>query len=200
MMAKFDNPHVHPSTPRMGNAASRWFGQTILRALGWKIIGQLPDTKKAIILGGPHTSNWDLIIALASMLSVGLRFSWMMKKEAFFWPLGPLWRSMSGVAIDRKSKNNITEQMTEWFRNNDNVWLGLTPEGTRTKVQRFKKGYLRIAKAANVPIFIVGIHGDRKEVILDKIWNCTGKNNDEDNAAIKAYYDANFVGINSRNS
>ena len=90
--------------------------------------------------------------------------------------------------------------MTEWFRNNDNVWLGLTPEGTRTKVQRFKKGYLRIAKAANVPIFIVGIHGDRKEVILDKIWNCTGKNNDEDNAAIKAYYDANFVGINPRNS
>ena len=200
MMAKFDNPHVHPSTPRRGNAASRWFGQTILRALGWKIIGQLPDSKKAIILGGPHTSNWDLIIALASMLSVGLRFSWMMKKEAFFWPLGPLWRSVSGVAIDRKSKNNITEQMTEWFRNNDNVWLGLTPEGTRTKVQRFKKGYLRIAKAANVPIFIVGIHGDRKEVILDKIWNCTGKNNDEDNAAIKAYYDANFVGINPRNS
>ena len=199
-MARFDNDIISPSTPRMGNAVTRWIGQTILDVLGWKITGQLPDEKKVIILGAPHTSNWDLIIAMAGMLSVGLKFSWMMKKEAFFWPLGPLWKSMGGVPIDRSSKNDVTTQMSNWFNENDNVWLGMTPEGTRSKVKRFKKGYLRIAKAANVPVFIVSINGGTKELILDKIWDLTGANNDEDNKAIKAYYDENFVGINPDNA
>lgn len=195
-MAKFDNPYVHPSTPRMGNAFTRWIGQTILKALGWKLIGQLPDTKKTIIIGGPHTSNWDLILAMASMLAVGLRFSWMMKKEAFFWPLGPLWKSLNGIPIDRKSKNNVTQQVTKWFNENDNVWLGMTPEGTRAKVAEYKKGYLRISRAANVPIFLVGIQAPTKEIHLDKIWDCGHKTIDETNKAIKAYIDATYTGIN----
>ncbi len=199
-MAKYDNAFMTPSAPRMGNAVTRWIGQTILNLMGWKIIGKLPDSKKAIILGAPHTSNWDLIVALAAMLSIGLSFSWMMKKEAFFWPLGPLWKSLGGVPIDRSSRNDVTMQMVNWFNENDNVWLGLTPEGTRKKVKRFKKGYLRIAKAANVPIFVIGINGGTKEVILDKIWDCTGANNDEDNEAIKAYYDNNFIGVNPENA
>ncbi len=198
-MAKFYNEFVTPSTPRAGNAVTRWIGQTILGLMGWTLTGKLPDTKKAIIIGGPHTSNWDLIIAMASMLSVGLRFSWMMKEEAFIWPLGPLWRSMGGVAINRASRNDVTKQMADWFAQNDNVWLGLTPEGTRSKVNRFKKGYLRIAKAANVPIFIVGINAPTKEVILDKVWELTGANNDEDNDAIKAYFDKTFTGVRPEN-
>lgn len=194
-MAKFDNDIVSPSTPRMGNAVTRWIGQTILDVLGWKIVGQLPDEKKAIIIGAPHTSNWDLIIALASMLSVGLRFSWMMKKEAFFWPLGPLWKAMNGVPIDRSKKNDITKQMADWFKANDNVWLGITPEGTRSKVDKFKKGYLRMAYAANVPIFVVGLNGTTKEVILDKLWPLT-YDTEKDNRAIKRYYDKTFIGVN----
>lgn len=198
-MAKFENEHISPLTPRMGNALTRWIGQSILGVLGWKITGRLPNEKKAIVIGAPHTSNWDLILAMAAMLSVGLKFSWMMKKEAFFWPLGHLWKAMGGVPIDRKSKNDVTTQMANWFRGNDSAWLGITPEGTRSKVGKFKKGYLRMAKAADVPIFIVGIDGDRKTIILDKIWTYTGANNDEDNAAIKKYYDENFVGVNPEN-
>lgn len=195
-MAKFDNDIVSPSTPRMGNALTRWIGQTILNVLGWKLTGQLPNEKKVIIIGAPHTSNWDLILALASMLSVGLRFSWMMKKEAFFWPLGPLWKSMGGVPIDRSSKNDITTQMADWFEANENVWLGITPEGTRARVKKFKKGYLLIAKAADVPIFIVGINAPKKEVVLDKLWEPTGEELEADNNAIKAYFDMAFQGIN----
>lgn len=182
----------------MGNALSRWFGQTILDVMGWKLVGKLPDEKKAIIIGAPHTSNWDLILALASMLAVGLRFSWMMKKEAFFWPLGPLWKAMNGVPIDRSKKNDISKQMADWFKANDNVWLGITPEGTRSKVDKFKKGYLRMAYAANVPVFIVGIKASTKEVVLDKIWDLTF-DTEKDNRAIKRYYDKTYVGINKKN-
>lgn len=197
-MAKFDNDIVNEYTPRMGNRLTRFIGQSLLNLMGWKVTGQFPRQKKILIAGAPHTSNWDLIIAMASMLSVGLRFSWMMKKEAFFWPLGALWKSMGGVPIDRMAKNDITTQMANWYKSHDNVWLGITPEGTRSKVDAFKKGYLRIAMAADVPVFIIGINQPTKEIVLDRIWELTG-DIEADNRAIKAYIDKNFTGINPKN-
>jgi len=153
-MAKFDNDVVNEYTPRMGNALTRWIGSTILKLMGWKIVGSFPKKKKMIFLGAPHTSNWDLILALGGMMAVGLKCSWMMKKQAFFWPLGGLWKALGGVPIDRSSRNNVTQQMTDWFNANELAWLGITPEGTRSKVDRFKKGYLRMAYAANATVFV----------------------------------------------
>lgn len=197
-MAKFDNDVVSEFTPRMGNGLTRWIGSTILRIMGWKIIGTFPKEKKLLFIGAPHTSNWDLIICLAGIMSVGLKCSWMMKKEAFFWPFGRLWKALGGVPIDRSSKNDITTQMTQWYKENDLAWLGLTPEGTRSKVDRFKKGYLRIAYAAGVPIFVVGLNGTTKEIILDKVWNLTF-DTEIDNRKIKTYYDNTFKGIKPEN-
>lgn len=197
-MAKFDNDVVNEFTPRMGNRLTRWIGSSILRMMGWKITGTFPREKKLLFIGAPHTSNWDLIIALAGMMSVGLKCSWMMKKEAFFWPFGGLWKSLGGVPINRSSKNDITTQMTQWFKENELAWLGLTPEGTRSKVDKFKKGYLRMAYAAGVPIFVVGLNGTTKEIILDKVWDLTF-DTDTDNRNIKAYYDKTFKGVKPEN-
>ena len=166
--------------------------------MGWKIVGQMPKEKKLIFLGAPHTSNWDLILALSAILSVGLKCSWMMKKEAFFWPLGGLWKAMGGVPIDRSSKNDITTQMTNWFNDNELAWLGLTPEGTRSKVEKFKKGYLRISYAANIPICVIGINSPTKEIIIDRVWDLT-YDTDTDNRKIKAYYDKTYIGVKPEN-
>lgn len=188
------------SSPRMGNRFTRWLGRFVLRCMGWKMVGTLPSEKKLIIAGMPHTSNWDFVLAMACLQSVGLKVSFMMKKEAFFWPLGRFFRYLGGVPIDRSAQRNVTSQMVDWFDRNENVWLGLTPEGTRSKVSAYKKGYLRISKAAGVPIALIGIDARSKEVVLhEEIWKYTGANNDEDNAAIKKYVDANFFGINQEN-
>ena len=171
---KFDNPHIGPNVPRMGNAFTRWLGDMILKLMGWKVAGKLANEKQAVLIGGPHTSNQDLFLALGCALSVGLKFSWMMKKEAFFWPLGGLWKALGGIPIDRKAKLDIVGQMKEFLASQDKVWLGLTPEGTRSKVERYKTGYLRIAMGTNTPVFIVGVDGRDKTVTLDKIWELTG--------------------------
>ncbi|WP_211051096.1 1-acyl-sn-glycerol-3-phosphate acyltransferase [Parasphingorhabdus halotolerans] len=164
------------------------------------MVGKLPPEKKLIIAGMPHTSNWDFILAMACMKSVGLKVSFMMKKEAFVWPLSAFFKYLGGVPIDRSSQRGVTSQMVDWFDRNENVWLGMTPEGTRSKVSEYKKGYLRISKAAGVPITLIGIDARSKEVVLhEEIWKYTGTNNDEDNAAIKNFVDANFFGINQRN-
>ena len=128
------------------------------------------------------------------MQAVGLKASWMMKKEAFFWPLGGLFKKLGGVPIDRKSSKGVTGQMADWFAANDKAYLGLTPEGTRSKVETLKKGYLRIAYAAKVPVFLIGIDGTNKNVVVDRLWPLTG-DIEVDNRDIKAYYDANYTGI-----
>jgi len=180
--------------PRSGNAVTRKIGDLILKLMGWRIAGKLPDRKQIILIGAPHTSNWDLALALGTMMAVGVKFSWMMKKEAFFWPLGHLWQRMGGIPIDRKASIDIVTQMKNWFDTNEKVWLGITPEGTRSKVERYKTGYLRISKAIGVPLFIIGVDAPKKKVVFDRIWDPSGDIETE-NAAIQAYFESNFQGI-----
>lgn len=198
-MAKYNNPHVTENTPRMGNAVTRAMGAFILFVLGWKVKGQLANERKAVLIGAPHTSNVDFFLAMGAMLSVGLKFSWMMKKEAFFFPFKRLLNTLGGVPIDRASSQDVTKQMAAWFETQDKAWLGITPEGTRSKVETFKKGYLRIAYAAKVPVFLVAVDGKNKEVLLDRLWPLTG-DIERDNSDIKAYYDKTFVGVNAEKS
>jgi 1-acyl-sn-glycerol-3-phosphate acyltransferase len=184
------NDHI----PQSGNRVTRWLGLTTLKLMGWKIKGAFAPEPKAVFIGLPHTSNWDFILFLSAMQAVGLKASWMMKKEAFFWPLGGLFKKLGGVPIDRKSSKGVTGQMADWFAANDKAYLGLTPEGTRSKVETLKKGYLRIAYAAKVPVFLIGIDGTDKNVVVDSLWPLTG-DIEVDNRDIKAYYDANYTGI-----
>jgi len=193
-MAEFNNPIMNENTPRMGNAFSRWVSELVLKLMGWKIDGIFPNEPKLVFIGAPHTSNWDMVLAVTAMQSVGLRASWVMKKQAFFWPLGGLFKKLGGVPIDRSSTNDAISQMASWFKGQDKAYLGLTPEGTRSKVESYKRGYLRIAYAAQVPVFLVAVDALNKLVVLDKIWPLTG-DMDVDNRDIKAYYDANYKGI-----
>lgn len=195
---KKNNRVVADLTPKSGNFITRGLGSFVLWSLRWKITGQLPNEKKVILLGAPHTSNWDFVLAMAAIQAVGLKLSYMMKKEAFFFPLGGLFKKMGGIPIDRSKKMDITGQMAEWFNSNDNVWLGITPEGTRSKVETWKKGYLRIAHAANIPVFVIGLNGVTKEIILDRVFYPEGDIT-EQNDALKAYVDENFTGINPKN-
>lgn len=189
---------IPANMPQRGNALTRAIGRALLGAVGWRMTGALPNEKKLIIVGGPHTSNWDFYLAMAAMLALGLRFSYMMKKEAFQNPLGGLFRWLGGVEIDRKAARDVTVQMNDWFHSQDKAWLGITPEGTRGKVDKFKKGYLRIAQATGAPLFVVGINSPSKEIVLDKIWPLTG-DQDADNDAIQAYMLSRFVGVRPEN-
>jgi 1-acyl-sn-glycerol-3-phosphate acyltransferase len=194
-MAKYNNDIVPEAAPRAGNFMTRAIGSVMLKMLGWKMVGSLPNEKKLIIIGAPHTSNLDGILAVACMLSVGLKFSFMMKKEMFRFPLGGFFKALGGIPIDRSAKKNMVEQMTDWFETHDKVWLGLTPEGTRSKTKSYKKGYLYIAQAADVPIGLVGVNGHSKEVVLGMVWELSD-DLDADNAAIKAYCDEHYSGVN----
>ena len=195
---KYDNPHMHALSPRMGNAFTRWLGSTGLKLIGWKLVGQMPPVPKFVILGVPHTSNWDAVAASLAMLASGFRYTFMIKREWFFWPMGPIFRALGGYPVDRGKGSGIVQQMVAYIESQDKVCVGVPPEGTRSLVSSYKKGYLRIAYGAGVPVFICAFDGPNKRVVLDRLMELTG-DIERDNAMIKDYVDSHWIGVNPAN-
>ena len=191
---KYDNEHMSEHSPRMGNAISRAIGSFGLKLTGWKLVGRMPDVPKFVIIGVPHTSNWDAISASLAMLASGFKYTFLIKKEWFFWPMGPLFRALGGYPVDRGNGKDVVTQIAKLFDDADKVCVGFPPEGTRSKVAKYKSGYLRAAYAANVPVFICAFDGPKKHVVLDRLFPLTGDIK-KDNAAIKAYVDENWIGV-----
>ncbi|NNE58507.1 MAG: glycerol acyltransferase [Hellea sp.] len=192
---KYNNPHMSEQSPRMGNAVSRAIGSLGLKLTGWKLVGRMPDEPKFVIIGVPHTSNWDAISASLAMLASGFKYTFLIKKEWFFWPMGPFFRALGGYPVDRSNGKNVVDQLGTLFETEEKVCVGFPPEGTRSKVGQYKTGYLRAAYAANVPVFICAFDGPKKKVVLDRLFPLTGDLK-TDNAAIKKYVDETWTGVN----
>ena len=160
-----------------------------LYILGWKAINNIEQLgiKKFVVVGAPHTSNWDGVFAIASVLAWGLNFKFLIKKDLFFFPLGTLLKSLGGLPVDRKKSTSLTKQAASYFNQSDQLVIGITPEGTRSYNTKWKKGFYFIAEEANVPIVLGYIDYKNKLVVMDKVFERTG-NVDEDLIAIKAYY------------
>ena len=195
---KYDNPHMSTVSPRMGNPVTRTIGSLGLKLIGWKLVGKMPDVPKFVIIGVPHTSNWDAIAATLAMLASGFKYTFLIKKEWFFWPMGPFIRALGGYAVDRGNGTNVAQQLAAYFETQEKVCVGFPPEGTRSKVEKYKSGYLRVAYAANVPVFICAFDGPKKHVVLDRLFPLTGDLK-TDNRAIKDYIDSTWAGVNPDN-
>lgn len=185
----FDIP---PSMPRGGNRLSRWLGRCLLRSIGWKLRGALPDEPKLIIAAAPHTSNWDFIIAMGTIMSLGIRISYLMKKEAFFWPFKGFFLWLGGIPIDRKAASNTVDQIADWYSTHEQCWVVLTPEGTRKKVDKWKTGFLRIAEKADIPVFVVAWDYPSKTLQMLPCWQTTG-DHAADADAMRDMINARFV-------
>jgi len=124
----------------------------ILRALGWKLEVTLPDTKKYVLIGAPHTSNWDFVYMLLFRSAIGIKPRWIGKDTFFRWPFGGLWRRLGGIPVNRRSRNSFVDQMVATFQEHDKLILVIAPEGTRSKTRYWKSGFYYIALGAGVPI------------------------------------------------
>lgn len=167
--------HLQAPLPLRGNRFSRWVGRTGMRLLGgWRIEGQLPDTRQAIIPVAPHTSNWDFFVGVFVMLALGLKLSYLGKHTIFRFPVNGILRWLGGIPVDRRSAQGVVGQMVEQFKQRDELILALAPEGTRTRVQEWKKGFIHIAKAAQVPVVPVAMDFARKVIDIRPPMMITG--------------------------
>ena len=101
--------------PRRGNALTRAFGRGVLRAIRWRIQGELPDTTKAVLVAAPHTAAIDLIVGLAAKVALGVEVHWFGKHDIFWPPLGWLLRWLGGMPVDRAAAGGVVRQAVEAF-------------------------------------------------------------------------------------
>ena len=117
---------------------------------GWKGNGQIIEDKKCIVLGAPHTSSWDFIMVWLYYSSIGGTANFLIKKEAFFWPVGAVLKKMGGIPIDRSKGANVIRNTIQLFNEKEILQLALLPEGTRKKTQNWKAWQPWLRKSWNL--------------------------------------------------
>ena len=151
-------PRLGASIPRRGNRLSRGFFGAILRLLGWRALGKLPDAPKFVFVGAPHTSNLDFFITAITMASLGIDVRFVMKHTPFVGPVGWFLRWFGGIPLDRDRSRDFVAQMVDEFAEREQFLLGIMPEGTRGKdspVKAWRSGFYYIARGAAVPLVMV---------------------------------------------
>ena len=149
----------------MWKSFCRWL---LYKQMGWtaEVTEAHPD--KYIICLAPHTSNWDFIIGQLYSKSAGMKSNFLMKKEWFFWPLGPIFRRMGGIPVWRSKKTSMTDNLAETAKKLQVFQLCITPEGTRKLNPEWKRGFYYIAQKAGIPILLYGVDYEKKLIRCTK--------------------------------
>jgi 1-acyl-sn-glycerol-3-phosphate acyltransferase len=170
-------PHVidvGPKVPRWGNAASGWLGRAMLTALRWRLDARLPDLPKFVIIAVPHTSNWDFVVGIAAVLALRVRVRWWVKHTVYVRPWRRIIDWLGGIPIDRGSAHGVVGQTVAAFRREPHLVLGLTPEGTRRRVEQWKRGFYHVALQAQVPVVLAWFDYRRRVVGVGAVVQPTG--------------------------
>jgi 1-acyl-sn-glycerol-3-phosphate acyltransferase len=168
----------------MWRRLSNWL---LYKKMGWKDNVTQEHPEKFIICLAPHTSNWDFLIGQLYSQAHGMKSNFLMKKEWFVWPLGPLFRRLGGIPVYRQKHTSMTDAMAETACHADHFQLCITPEGTRSRVTEWKKGFYFIALKADLPILLYGVDYERKLIQCTKTIRPTG-NLEADMREIKLYF------------
>lgn len=155
--------------------------------LGWKVEAELPALNKYVLIGAPHTSNWDFVYTMLGLSSIGLRFNWVMKHTLFFWPLGSIFRAIGGIPVDRSRGSAFLKRIIELFHERDKLVLAISPEGTRGRTDHWKTGFYLLAVKADVPVVLGAIDYEHKTITVGETLYPSG-NIDRDMELIAAFY------------
>ncbi len=146
------------------------------KLLGWKVTHFLSnDIKKCVIVVAPHTSNWDFIFGMGAVGVMKLNQRFVIKKEWIRFPMKRLMLSLGALPIDRNKntvnneKKSSVDAIADLFKEHDELRMVITPEGTRSRVEKWKTGFYYVALKANVPIALAFINYKTKSCGVDKI-------------------------------
>lgn len=168
----------------------KYIGKLFLFLLGYKVTSLNPNEyKKCVIVAAPHTTNWDFPITLSVLwyLGVDLRF---FIKDTYTKPIlyGWMFKWMGAIPVDRKQKNDLVAYAVDLFKNTDSLSVLIPAEGTRSKVDRWKKGFYYISKAANVPIACGYLNYKDKEAGIGKVISLEEKTQEEVFTELENYF------------
>lgn len=136
----------------------------VLSILGWQLEAKLPEEKKYVIIGAFHTTNWDFPLGILGLWALGLKASWVGKHTLFRGPLGPVFKLMGGIPVDRTIQTGFIKRTADLYKTRESMVLTIAAEGTRSRTEHWKTGFYFIAREAGVPIALGYIDYGRKRL------------------------------------
>lgn len=166
--------------------------RTTMKVIGWRAVDRSEGQKKYILIAVPHTSNWDFPMFLLITLAMDLKTYWLGKHTLFRWPFRGVFRWLGGISVDRTKSTNMVQQCIDHFDSTSNLIIVNAPEGTRSRVNKWKTGFYHIATGAKVPIAMGFLDYKKREGGIIGMFQTTGEI-DSDMESIKEFY-ANISG------
>lgn len=167
-------PALGPNVPGRGNAFSRGVGRLGLALFRFRFEGRIPDVPRCVMIVAPHTSNWDFVVGVFAKLALGLRARFIAKHTLFRGPFGWFLRWLGGIPVDRRAPGGIVENVVEAMLAAEQMYLVVTPEGTRKKAPAWKAGFYRIAHGAGVPILPVAFDYRKRAIVFEPLFHPSG--------------------------
>ena len=161
-----------------------------LRVIGWRIVGEAPEEPRLVLVGAPHTTNLDFLLAKLTAGALGVRLHWVGKSSLFPRWLAPLARRFGGIPVDRASSQGFVDAMVAEFRRRDRFYLALMPAGSRATPDRWHSGFYYIARDAGVPMLLVGFDWGRRTMRVGPMLHALPDGDYEDEVGtIRAHFD-----------
>jgi 1-acyl-sn-glycerol-3-phosphate acyltransferase len=162
-------PHVHQPV-----GVKEQFFCWLMGVFGWKVILEPPTEKKYVLVGYPHTSNWDFLPALGWIWGSGVRGSWVGKAELFNGAMKPIMTWLGGIPVERDKSKNFVQKVADIFAQRQELFLIIAAEGTRSRAEYWKTGFYYIALEAKVPLALAYMDWKRKEIGIGAYYTPTG--------------------------
>ena len=179
---------VGPRVPRRGNWLSQASAQAALRLSGWRIEGELPDLPKFVLVGAPHTSNWDYFLTVLTIGDLQADLHYVIKNSMIEGPFGRVISGLGGISLDRNTTEGFVGKMVSEFNRHEKYILAIMPTGTRSATREWRSGFYYIARDANVPVVLVTFDYGNKVMRLGPTIELTG-DYESDLAHIQSFYE-----------
>lgn len=158
----------------MGTWIRRRIARLFWKLSPWTLVREsTPHEGPRILLGAPHTSNFDFLLMLAIAWDAGLNIRWLGKQELFRGIAGPIMRGLGGIAVNRNNPVGFADRVVEMTRTDSRFVLVVTPEGTRSG-DGWRSGFYRIAYRAGLPVSLGFADGSTRSAGLGITLELTG--------------------------
>ncbi|MBN9139844.1 MAG: 1-acyl-sn-glycerol-3-phosphate acyltransferase [Micrococcales bacterium] len=118
----------------------------------WKLVSEPAPSRPTVLIGAPHTSNWDFVLMLGIAWRLGIDIRWLGKKSLFAGWRGPVMRALGGIPVDRTDASRVVDEVVARVHSGEVFGLVVTPDGTRGGNTHWKSGFYRIARETGMPV------------------------------------------------
>lgn len=180
-------PTLKNNIPKTNSVIKKAIGKFLLWCYRWQVEGEVHNAKKFMLILAPHTSYWDFLTNMGTMLALGLRNRWFVADAFCWWPAGYFMRWMGGIPIDRNSPQDLVSFTISKFADHEELVLALYPEGTTRKAEKWKTGFWHIAHGAGVPIQFLMVDYEKRASVFGPVIQLSD-NIDADMKKIQTYF------------